>query len=331
MTNKKNSMRTSKIPKFSIIVPIYNVEKYLPDCIESVLNQTYKNYELILIDDGSTDQSGNICDEFKKKSNNIIVIHKENGGLSDARNTGILIAHGEKIIFLDSDDYWTNKYLLENINKYNSTENCLIIWQYQRTDNKDVSYIYNPVGKVNHYQLQNDFEFLFRSGKLLASACFLAIPRNWFDSEEMLFIKGDTSEDIEWFANVLLHTTTIFDLNFPFYYYRIREGSISSIKNDFSFSCLIKHLRYLYSIAKNDPILQVYLAEQVANFLIVSSRCNLLEESIIISMYEIFTFLKYSVRPRSRLIFIAYKLFGINKTIKLLHIVDKLRRIQYGC
>lgn len=79
----------------SIIVPVYNVEKYLPKCVDSLINQTYKNVEIILVDDGSTDQSGNICDTYLEKDNRIVVLHKKNGGLSDARNFGIEYAKGD--------------------------------------------------------------------------------------------------------------------------------------------------------------------------------------------------------------------------------------------
>ena len=89
----------------SVIVPVYNVEKYLKDCLESIINQTYKNIEIILVDDGSKDNSGKICDEFANLDNRIKVIHKENGGLSDARNFGLNNAHGEWVMFIDSDDY----------------------------------------------------------------------------------------------------------------------------------------------------------------------------------------------------------------------------------
>lgn len=89
----------------SVIVPIYNVEKYLSKCIESIINQTYKDLEIILVDDGSTDSSGKICDEFATKDNRIKVIHKKNGGLSDARNIGLDVCRGNYISFIDSDDY----------------------------------------------------------------------------------------------------------------------------------------------------------------------------------------------------------------------------------
>ena len=89
----------------SVIIPIYNVEKYLEKCIQSIINQTYRNLEIILVDDGSTDSSGEIADKYKKLDNRVKVIHKINGGLSDARNKGCEIATGEYISFIDSDDY----------------------------------------------------------------------------------------------------------------------------------------------------------------------------------------------------------------------------------
>ena len=89
----------------SVIVPVYNVEQYLKKCVDSIVNQTYKNLEIILVDDGATDSSGEICDELEKLDNRIKVYHKENGGLSDARNYGVERATGSYVGFVDSDDY----------------------------------------------------------------------------------------------------------------------------------------------------------------------------------------------------------------------------------
>ena len=108
----------------SIIVPIYNVEKYLKQCIESIISQTYRNIEIILVDDGSPDNCGKICDEYSQKDKRIIVIHKENGGLSDARNKGIDIAKGDYLTFIDSDDFVNIDYIekLYNSIKLNNTK-----------------------------------------------------------------------------------------------------------------------------------------------------------------------------------------------------------------
>lgn len=110
----RKAMRESLI---SIIVPVYKVENYIRNCIESVQNQTYTHWELILVDDGSPDNSGKICDEYQEKDNRIRVIHKENGGLSSARNAGLdLPPKGEYVTFLDSDDFWREDYLSIMIN-----------------------------------------------------------------------------------------------------------------------------------------------------------------------------------------------------------------------
>ena len=100
----------------SVIVPVYNVENYLYKCISSIITQSYGNFELILIDDGSIDKSGEICDSFSEKDNRIKVIHKVNEGVSSARNYGLKQARGEYICFVDSDDYVLNDYLLNLIN-----------------------------------------------------------------------------------------------------------------------------------------------------------------------------------------------------------------------
>ncbi len=98
-------------PLISLVIPVYNVEKYLDKCMESVLAQTYDNFEVILVDDGSTDNSGKMCDEYAEKDSRIIVYHKPNGGLSDARNFGVVRARGEYIAFVDSDDTISDIFL----------------------------------------------------------------------------------------------------------------------------------------------------------------------------------------------------------------------------
>lgn len=111
----------------TIVVPVYNVEKYLSKCIDSIIHQTYKKIEIILVDDGSTDSSGKICDDYKKADNRIKVIHKKNAGVSSARNIGIDEANGEFICFVDSDDYLSNNYVeyMLGLNKKTNADFCL--------------------------------------------------------------------------------------------------------------------------------------------------------------------------------------------------------------
>ena len=104
-------MGTNDGCKYSVIVPVYNSEKYLNRCVDSILHQTISDLELILVNDGSKDSSGKICDEYKKKDSRVVVVHQENGGVSKARNVGLDIAKGEYIVFVDSDDYVDDTYL----------------------------------------------------------------------------------------------------------------------------------------------------------------------------------------------------------------------------
>lgn len=118
----------------SVIIPVYNVEKYLRRCVDSILNQTISNYEIILVDDGATDTSGLICDEYAKKYHNKIrVYHKKNGGLSDARNYGIVHASGTLITFIDSDDYISQYYLQVLYSKLKEVGANIACCDYLRT------------------------------------------------------------------------------------------------------------------------------------------------------------------------------------------------------
>lgn len=150
------------MPILSIIVPVYNVEKYLERCIETILQQDFRDFELILVDDGSPDKCGMICDEYKKKDTRIRVIHKENGGLSSARNAGISISQGEYLAFVDSDDWITfdmYSYMIDLADKYNadivSVSYCLAN-KFDKKKVRGIDYdgnvkIYNREEALFHY------------------------------------------------------------------------------------------------------------------------------------------------------------------------------------
>lgn len=126
----------------SVIIPVYNVEQYLNRCMDSIINQTYRNLEIILIDDGSTDNSGKICDEYKLKDNRIKVIHKENGGVSSARNVGLDIAKGNYIGFVDSDDYIENdmyEILYELLVRNKTDISCCNKFVFNKNKNKFIT------------------------------------------------------------------------------------------------------------------------------------------------------------------------------------------------
>ena len=117
--------------KISVIVPIYNSEDYIDRCVRSIVEQSYKNIEIILVDDGSTDNSSMMCDEWAKNDKRVKVIHKENGGVSSARNEGLKIAKGDYISFVDSDDYIDKKMIEKMLNQMEKGNTDLVICNYE--------------------------------------------------------------------------------------------------------------------------------------------------------------------------------------------------------
>lgn len=176
----------------SVIVPVYNVEKYLENCVDSIIKQTYKNIEIILVDDGSSDNSGNLCDNFMENDSRIKVYHKKNGGLSDARNYGIKKANGSYITFIDSDDTIDNdyiEYLFSLIEKYHVD---LSICTYSViTDDKKISYIDEDI-EVKLDKITALKELLCEN-KFSVSACAKIYKKELFYNIE--FPKGKLCED----------------------------------------------------------------------------------------------------------------------------------------
>ena len=128
--------------KLSVIIPVYNCELQINKCIESIINQTYKNLEIIIVDDGSQDQSGKLCDQLKENDNRIIVIHQKNYGVSEARNTGLKVCSGDLITFVDADDYLIDSNIYEKAITKLNTENVDLVgwlWQYEKNNTLVVS------------------------------------------------------------------------------------------------------------------------------------------------------------------------------------------------
>ncbi len=214
----------------SIIIPIYNTSKYLSKCIESAINQTYKNIEIILVNDGSTDDSPNICNHYKNKYKNVKVIHKENGGLSDARNAGINLALGKYILFLDSDDsldQYAIEKLYENINFYNS--DMAIPNTYIQVDEKS-----QKRTKRNHFKSKyfsedpNKFvlQIIIQQGRAWRAHSLL-YKSSIIKNNNIYFPVGFTSEDIIFNLNFLTFAKKISYLNYPTVFYLRRTGSIT--------------------------------------------------------------------------------------------------------
>jgi glycosyltransferase involved in cell wall biosynthesis len=198
----------------SVVIPVYNTSKYLYDCVNSVLAQSYSNIEIILVDDGSTDISPKICDEFSRQDSRIYVIHKNNGGLSDARNIGLQHAHGEYLLFLDSDDFWRNSNDLENLlnNAYIEDPNFVFLEfnrsRYIPSNNKFVDNAPFPLELKYKTSTDQVCVNLINEGLFPMSACTKLINRKFLVENEIKFKKGIFSEDIPWFLEILNNCNT---------------------------------------------------------------------------------------------------------------------------
>ena len=220
-------MESTKNDLVSIIVPVYNVEKYLRQCIESLINQTYKNIEIILVDDGSTDNSGKICDEYSKKDNRIKAIHKKNGGLSDARNYGIENAKGIYICFVDSDDYTDKKYI-ENLyhaiieNKADISI-CNFKLIFDNTKEKDCDII-QPTLINEEISNKEAVKLLFNPNSFGNYACNKMYKTELFKGVK--YPKGFVMEDLGTTYKLFLKSKKIAIFNDKLYYYVQRKESI---------------------------------------------------------------------------------------------------------
>lgn len=227
------------MPEFSVIVPIYRVEKYLNKCVDSVLCQTFDDFELILVDDGSPDRCGQICDSYAYADSRIKVVHKNNGGLSSARNAGLDIATGKYIIFLDSDDYWDDNTALEHIhNNLAETDADLLVFPAKRfyEDENRFTYILNLEVDRNRIIDTNAncaIEYMLENNIYRAAAWNKVIRKSVIDEHLIRFKEGYLSEDMDWCGTLLLYSTRFDFYKEPFYSYRQqRSGSITSKKSE---------------------------------------------------------------------------------------------------
>lgn len=210
----------------SIIVPVYKVEQELSRCVESLITQTYKNIEIILVDDGSPDGCPQMCEKFAKQDNRIRVIHKENGGLSDARNAGLLKAVGDYILYVDSDDYIERDTCERFISVLNE-EADFIAGEYREI--QDGKVIYHRHTNLTNGQLYTAKDYIIRSIKnneWYAPAWLNLYKRRFLIENDLFYKKSIYFEDTEMLPRLCLAATKIQYLQYPFYNYFIRDGSI---------------------------------------------------------------------------------------------------------
>lgn len=228
----KQTFGGDKRPLVSVIVPVYNVEKYIHRCINSILQQTYKNLEVILIDDGSLDKCGMICDEYEKLDERVKVIHQENAGLSVARNTGLMNCNGEFITFVDSDDFISLDYidvLYSNMDNFD-----YVSCGFFRTDcEENVKSVFSPVEEIVLTGEDALFEYYSKAKRNVNINCVYVWGKLYRREvwKGLYFPKGLIFEDIYLMPYILLRCEKVKFIPYRGYYYRETPNSITNTSN----------------------------------------------------------------------------------------------------
>lgn len=222
------------LPEISVIVPVYKVEKVLPRCIDSILNQTYRNFELILVDDGSPDGSGRICDEYSSTDHRIRVIHKKNGGVSSARNCGLKEAIGNYLVFIDSDD-WVDPDFFSSLSTYFGQYEMLFFGGRLVTNEGAMMDALQPINMDTKQQtLANIVYSLFKIG-LLGYAWSMAIRRSVVVENRILFREGVSIHEDSFFCyDCLFVIKNAVALDLLSYRYVIYGEGIQTLSNQTS-------------------------------------------------------------------------------------------------
>ena len=237
--------------RFSLIVPVYNVEKELARCMNSLLAQEYENLEILLVDDGSPDACPALCDAYAKKNHTVTVIHKKNGGLSDARNVGMSAATGEFILFIDSDDTIepdTCKRLAETIQSLKKEPDVVVGECRELRDNKTVFQHHTNLCENTLYTAVEYLGHTIPVGEFYCPAWLNCYRLEFLKQKGLLFALGLLHEDMEWTPKVFLSEPQITYMRGPFYNYIIRNGSITQTAD---FSQHIKDSMTIYTGWKN--------------------------------------------------------------------------------
>ena len=314
--------------RFSIIIPAYNVADYLEECISSVFDQTFDDFEIILIDDGSTDdKTPQLADELGLRDKRLIVIHQQNGGLSEARNTGIRASSGEYILFLDGDDYWEEETFLAAINETIVAigADCYIVPYTKVSENRSI-----PVDfKVAPNQRLTDKRVLVREGLIRTPAWNKVLPRSYFHKDRF-FEKGLLYEDILWCSRLIACADSF--VYIPCNAYRYRLGRANSIMNrELSKERLLHHFRAIslaldaYPTAQERTLLQGYVSQFYAGTLCFAYPYRKDEEIITyIRRYRyLLRYGNYIGKYRYYIVYWAMALMGLPLSLWGLYQVEK--------
>lgn len=311
----------------SIIIPVYNVEKYIKQCIDSVLDQTYRDIEVILVDDGSPDGCPRICDEYAQRDERVKVIHKANEGASSARNAGVAIATGEYGMFLDSDDYWDSSCALEKlVARHDEFPTDVINFSYYKLDERSGKKV-PEFGYTIDMSMElktgiEQIDFLTKHGIYIASAWNKMISMKVL--KELTFEVGRVSEDVVWTAQLMRLAQSHDFISLAFYCYRQRKESIShsiSSKSCWDLKDAIIHCCDIVNNApsENKESLGRFTAYQLSTFIAIQAFVPEFQKECIYALKGRENILKYcDANPKVKCMYYGVKIFGFINWCKVI-------------
>ena len=322
---------------FSIILPIYNVEKYLKECVDSIQAQTFKDFEIILVDDGSKDSSPAICDELAQSDSRIKVIHKPNGGQSTARNMGLEKAEGKYVIYLDSDDFITSDSFFQDIyNKIQETDSDIVLYKYSKYID-DTKALEKCTFTLDFAESITDseemLETLVKKDAYYGMAWVKAFRREMAIENGVVFDTNLVCEDMDWYFNLVLCAEKISAIDKSYIAYRQRAGSVTStlkLRNltDYIFTMerWNEKIKSSDMSEKKKNALMGALAKYYSNMFITYIRVKDPEKKKHVKRIKaISDILNYSQSTRPQQIKKVYKLVGFKGVTLMLTVLDKIK------
>lgn len=271
--------------KISVIVPIYNTEKYLAKCIESICNQTFRDIQIILVDDGSTDSSGSICDTYADLDERIMVIHNCNQGVVQSRKVGLAVAKGEFIVFIDSDDYMDESAIQHMYESMQDSSSDIVVCGYIMDKDNSSQMIKNNMkpGVYDKSILESMYSKLifddsYMQPSIIQSMCGKLFKKNLLlETSEGIDERITLGEDASFVFPYLLACETICILDQCYYHYQIRNGSMCSKKDLFVFERIEAFQRYLTNKLSGHPaeyMLELQIKKYIVHLLEMAIRNN---------------------------------------------------------
>lgn len=330
--------------KISVIVTVYNLELYIKECIESIINQTYSDMEIIIINDGSEDLSEEICQEIAKTDNRVKYFYQKNGGSSSARNLGLEKATGDYVMFIDGDDYLYNNNVIEDLVKKLekcSDNNNILFYRMATYYNKSKKNINDPVLLNKEYDnCSNDIlKKMAENGRLSISPCDKLVKLKFIKENKIYFDnKIKICEDMDWSFKLYLKNEKFSLTNQIVYVYRKqRKGSTSKKINEDKikgmYYVIRKWFKYMYTNEYIKNIYMNYLAYQYTVLIALINKKNC-SKSLKKEIYEISDIMNYDMNYKVKKVNKLYNIFGIKITVFILRVymlVKNLGIYRMGC